>query len=464
MTPPIPLKLYDTYARELRDFVPIKSDGSVGLYCCGPTVYNYAHIGNLRTYVFEDILRRVLEYNNYQVDHVVNITDVGHLVSDADDGEDKMEAGSARTGKSAWEIADIYTNAFFDDLKHLNVLTPTTICKATDHIAEQITCIQQIEAKDMTYLTSDGVYFDTSCDPDYGYLARLNIEGLQEGARVDKGEKRNPTDFALWKFSPANEKRQMEWDSPWGKGFPGWHIECSAMAAKYLGPLFDIHCGGKDHIPIHHSNEIAQAQACFGTNLSNYWMHGYFLQTDKTKMSKSSGEFLRMQTLIDKNIDPIAYRFLCLLAHYRSDINFSWDNLQSATTALNRLRETFFQWPDNGETHTGFAERFTGFINDDLNTSQAIALIWELVKDNSVADADKKATVTLFDQVLGLRLTEWAPEAQAQVPEQIMTLVDARQQARESKDWPAADKARDDLAALGYEVVDTPDGPEVRKI
>ena len=458
------LRLYDTYARELRDFVPIKDDGSVGLYCCGPTVYNYAHIGNLRTYVFEDILRRVLEHNDYKVDHVVNITDVGHLVSDADDGEDKMETGSARTGKTAWEIADIYTSAFFEDLEHLNVLTPTTICKATDHIAEQITCIQQIEAKDMTYLTSDGVYFDTSCDPDYGYLARLNIEGLQEGARVDKGEKRNPTDFALWKFSPANEKRQMEWDSPWGKGFPGWHIECSAMAAKYLGPLFDIHCGGKDHIPIHHSNEIAQAQACFGTNLSNYWMHGYFLQTDKTKMSKSSGEFLRMQTLIDKNIDPIAYRFLCLLAHYRSDINFSWDNLQSATTALNRLRETFFQWPDEGEPHTGFTERFTGFVNDDLNTSQAIALIWELVKDSSVADADKKATVTLFDQVLGLRLAEWAPQEQAQVPEQIMTLVSARQQARDSKDWPAADKARDDLAALGYEVVDTPDGPEVRKI
>lgn len=458
------LSLYDTYNRELREFTPIKDDGTVGLYCCGPTVYNYAHIGNLRTYIFEDVLRRVLELNNYEVNHVVNITDVGHLVSDADDGEDKMETGSARTGKTAWEIADIYTQAFFDDLQHLNIRMPTITCKATDHIAEQIADIQKIEAKGMTYITSDGVYFDTSQDPDYGYLARLNIEGLQEGARVEKGEKRNPTDFALWKFSPANEQRQMEWESPWGKGFPGWHIECSAMATKYLGPLFDIHCGGKDHIPIHHSNEIAQAQACYGTRLSNYWMHGYFLQTDKTKMSKSSGEFLRMQTLIDKGQDPIAYRYLCLLAHYRSDINFSWETLQSASTALNRLRETYFQWPDDGSANTGYVDRFTACVNDDLNTSQSIALIWELLKSSEVSDADKKATVTVFDQVLGLQLPEWKPAAKAEVPEQIMTLVDARQKARAEKDWAAADKARDDLAALGYEVVDTPDGPDVRTI
>ena len=268
------LNLFDTYQREVREFVPLK-EGIASLYCCGPTVYNYAHIGNLRTYIFEDILRRTLELNGYKVEHVVNITDVGHLVSDADDGEDKMEKGAARTGKTAWEIAQIYTDAFMTDLSRLNIKTPTTLCKATDHIPEQIEAIQQIEAKGMCYQTSDGIYFDTSKDPNYGYLARLDVEGLQQGARVDKGEKRNVTDFALWKLSPPEEQRQMEWDSPWGKGFPGWHIECSAMAAKYLGPLFDIHCGGKDHIPIHHSNEIAQAHACYGTNLSNYWMHGY---------------------------------------------------------------------------------------------------------------------------------------------------------------------------------------------
>ena len=458
------LSLYDTYAREQRDFVPIKDDGSVGLYCCGPTVYNYAHIGNLRTYIFEDVLRRVLELNNYKVDHVVNITDVGHLVSDADDGEDKMEKGAARTGKTAWEIADIYTEAFFEDLKHLNIKTPTVICKATDHIKEQIAAIQQIEAKEMTYITSDGVYFDTSLDPDYGYLARLNIEGLQEGARVDKGEKRNPTDFALWKFSPPDEKRQMEWESPWGKGFPGWHIECSAMATKYLGPLFDIHCGGKDHIPIHHSNEIAQSMACYGTRLSNYWMHGYFLQSDKAKMSKSSGDFLRMQSLIDKGQDPIAYRFLCLLAHYRTDINFSWETLDSATTALNRMRKTYFQLPDGGTVDESYKEKFLSFVNDDLNTSRAIALIQELLKSDDVSDANKKATLSCFDETLGLQLAEWAPAAQADIPEEIMQLVQARQQARTDKDWSAADKARDDLAALGYEVVDTPDGPEVKNL
>ncbi len=457
------LKLYDTYARESRDFVPIK-EGEAGLYCCGPTVYNYAHIGNLRTYIFEDVLRRVLELNNYTVNHVVNITDVGHLVSDADDGEDKMAAGAARTGKTAWEIADIYTDAFLQDLQLLNIKSPTTLCKATDHIAEQIDAIKQIEAKGMCYITSDGVYFDTSKDPDYGYLARLDVKGLQQGARVDQGEKRNVTDFALWKFSPANEQRQMEWESPWGKGFPGWHIECSAMAHKYLGPLFDIHCGGKDHIPIHHSNEIAQASACYGTRLSNYWMHGYFLQTDKSKMSKSSGEFLRTATLIEKGYDPVAYRFLCLLAHYRSDIAFSWENLDGASTALNRLRDAYYSWNDEGSVLEAYKERFIASVNDDLNTSQVIALIWELVKSNDITTGDKKATVNFFDQVLGLQLSEWEPSAAEAIPDEITALAQARQDARAAKDWQAADAARDSIAEKGYEVVDTADGFDIRKL
>ena len=457
------LKLYDTYARETREFVPI-NEGEAGLYCCGPTVYNYAHIGNLRTYIFEDVLRRVLEINDYKVNHVVNITDVGHLVSDADDGEDKMAAGAARMGKTAWEIADIYTEAFLEDLQLLNIKMPNVLCKATDHIEEQIEAIKQIEAKGMCYITSDGVYFDTSKDPDYGYLARLDVEGLQEGARVDAGEKKTVTDFALWKFSPADEQRQMEWESPWGKGFPGWHIECSAMAAKYLGPLFDIHCGGKDHIPIHHSNEIAQAHACYGTNLSNYWMHGYFLQTDKNKMSKSSGEFLRTATLIEKDYDPIAYRYLCLLAHYRSDIAFSWEGLDSATTALGRMRDAYYAWDDSGSVVKAYEEKFRQYVNDDLNTSRVIALIWELIKDKAVTDADKKATVTLFDEVLGLQLAEWAPAAAAEIPDEIMALAKARQEARAAKDWAAADAARDGLAERGYEVVDTPDGFEVRRV
>lgn len=452
--------LYDTYAREVREFVPIEA-GKVGFYGCGPTVYNYAHIGNLRTYVFEDVLRRVMELNDYQVRHVMNITDVGHLVSDGDDGEDKMEKGSARTGKTAWEIAELYTEAFLSDLKALNVLDPHVLCRATDHIKEQIEAIQQIEAKGLTYITSDGVYFDTAKQPTYGHLARLDIEGLQAGARVDLGEKRNPTDFALWKFSPKDEQRQMEWESPWGKGFPGWHIECSAMAAKYLGPLFDIHCGGKDHISVHHCNEIAQSEACYDTRLANYWMHGYFLETDKEKMSKSSGEFLRIPTLIDKGYDPLSYRFLCLMAHYRTDMTFSWEGLESAQTALNRLRQAYFNWQGEGEADADFVSRFKGFVNDDLNTARGVALVWELVKAD-LPDEVKKATLDVFDGVLGLQLSAWEPVVD-EIPAEIQDLADQRQAARKNKDWAAADAARDALAAAGYEVLDTPEGPVVRK-
>jgi cysteinyl-tRNA synthetase len=309
------LRLFDTYQRQVRDFEPLKPNRNparVGLYACGLTVYDYAHIGNLRTYIFEDILRRVLEFNGYEVEHVQNITDVGHLTSDADTGEDKMEKGSRRTGLSAWEIAELYTQAFKDDMKQLNILEPTIWCKATDHIKEQIDLVKCIEAAGYTYRTTDGVYFDTSEVEDYGFLGRLDLAGQRAGARVDVANKRLATDFALWKFSPPKQQRQMEWESPWGVGFPGWHIECSAMAAKYLGPFFDIHCGGEDHITVHHTNEIAQTQACYGTTLANFWMHGYFLQLDDAKMAKSTGEFLRLQSLIDRGYHPLAYRYFCL--------------------------------------------------------------------------------------------------------------------------------------------------------
>jgi len=317
------LRLYDTYTRSLRDFQPLQAP-AVGLYSCGPTVYDYAHLGNLRTYIFVDLLRRALLFDGYAVKHVMNITDVGHLVSDADTGEDKMETGQRRTGQSAWDIAEQYTQAFQDDLERLNVLEPTIWCRATDHIADQIALIERIAARGFAYRTSDGLYFDTSRLPDYGHLARLDVAGLQAGARVDAGEKRNVTDFALWKFSPADRQRYMEWDSPWGKGFPGWHIECSAMSAKYLGPFFDIHCGGEDHISVHHTNEIAQTQACYGTRLANFWLHGYFLQMDEARMSKSAGGFVRLQTLLDRGYDPLTYRFFCLSAHYRARLSFAW--------------------------------------------------------------------------------------------------------------------------------------------
>ena len=292
---PNPLRLYDNYTRTLRPFTPLDPGGEVGLYTCGPTVYDYQHIGNYRTFLFEDVLKRVLEWNGYRVRHVMNVTDVGHLTSDADTGEDKMEKGARRTGKSAWEIAKLYTEDFLADMKRLNLEDPTVLCRATDHIREQIDFIADIEKKGFTYRTSDGIYFDTAKQPDYGHLARLDVKGLEAGKRVDLGEKRSATDFALWKFSPAGEKRQMEWDSPWGKGFPGWHIECSAMAQKYLGDYFDIHCGGEDHIPVHHTNEIAQTEARVGTRLANFWMHGYFLLSNDAKMAKSAGEFLRVQ-------------------------------------------------------------------------------------------------------------------------------------------------------------------------
>jgi len=452
------LKLYDTYTRSLRPFKPLNPP-QVGLYACGITVYNYAHIGNLRSYIFEDILRRVLEFNGYTVKHVQNITDVGHLTDDADAGEDKMEKGSRRTGKTAWKIAEIYTQHFQKDFQLLNILEPTIWCKATDHIQEQIALIQCIEAKGFTYQTSDGIYFDTSLDENYGHIARLNTEGQEAGIRVDMGEKRNPTDFALWKFSPPDTQRQMEWDSPWGVGFPGWHIECSAMAATYLGPFFDIHCGGEDHIPVHHTNEIAQTQACYNTNLAYFWMHGYFLHAEKGRMSKSSGEFLRLQTLIDRGYEPLAYRYYCLNSHYRSKINFNWEVMDAATTSLNRLRQTIYKWENGGQPDADFLARFKAEVNDDLNLPRALALTWELARSD-LPDPIKKATVAQFDQVLGLALVDWEPPV-ADIPAEIMALAEQRQTARAAKDWAEADRLRDQINAAGYDIKDTAVGPEL---
>jgi cysteinyl-tRNA synthetase len=453
------LRLFDTYTRSLRDFVPLHPPES-SMYACGPTVYDYAHLGNLRTYIFEDILRRVLEFNSYRVTHVMNLTDVGHLVSDADSGEDKMEKGARRTGKSAWEIAESYTQAFKDDLRRLNVLEPTIWCRATEHIPEQIDTIRCIEAKGMTYHTSDGIYFDTSRLPTYGYLARLDIAGLHAGMRVDMGEKRHPTDFALWKFSPPGHTRQMEWESPWGVGFPGWHIECSAMAAKYLGTFFDIHCGGEDHIGVHHTNEIAQTEACHGTRLANYWMHGYFLQLHDAKMAKSTGDFLRLQTLMAHGYDPLAYRFFCLSAHYRTTLSFTWESLDGAVTALNRLRTAAYAWGAPGTIDVGYIDGFTEQIHDDLNMPRALALTWELVKSD-LPPSTKQATLLQFDRVLGLRLAEWQP-AGVVVPEAILVLVQQRQQARAERRWQDADALRGQVESAGYAIDDTPQGPRVR--
>jgi cysteinyl-tRNA synthetase len=447
------LHLYDTWTRSMRDFVP-QRPGEVGLYTCGPTVYNFQHIGNLRTYMFEDGLTRVLRLNGYRVNHVMNITDVGHLVGDGDEGEDKMESGSRRTGKTAWEIAEEYTVDFKQSLAMLNIREPQIWCKATDHIPEQIAFIQAIEEKGYVYVTSDGVYFDTSKQSDYGYLARLNVEGLRAGERVELGEKKNPTDYALWKFSQPQDKRQMEWDSPWGRGFPGWHIECSAMARRYLGDLFDIHCGGEDHVPVHHTNEISQTQAAYGTRLSEYWMHGFFLQLGGEKMAKSKGEFLRVQSLIERGYDPLAYRYLNLTAHYRTQLDFSWEAMDAAQTTLNRLRVLVHGLGDAGSAKpdAGFVDRWREKLNDDLNFPQALALLFELTKSDLANDV-KKATIAHFDEGFGLELATWVPEI-VTVPSEVQAVADQRWAARSAKDWAEADRLRGELAALGWAMKD----------
>ena len=454
------LQLFDTYERKVRPFEPL-IPGKVGVYACGPTVYNFAHIGNLRTYLFEDLLKRVLLRNGYEVNHIINITDVGHLTSDADTGEDKIELGAKRTGMTAWELAAFYTDAFQKDLKRLNVLDPSVWCKATDHIEEQITFIEELEEKGFTYHTSDGIYFDSRKLNNYGFLARLDIEGLQAGARVDQGERKFVTDFALWKFSPEDEQRQMEWDSPWGRGFPGWHIECSAMSAKYLGDYFDIHCGGEDHIPIHHTNEIAQTEAARGTRLANYWMHGYFLQLDNAKMAKSSGEFLTLDVVEKKGFSTLAYRYFCFSAHYLTQMSFSWASLDAAQRTLNRLYETAWNWGDPGEVSADYLARFDACLNDDLNMPRALAVLWELVRSEE-ADSVKKATLLACDDVLGLDIANWAP-AEIEVPDEVSALVQAREEARAAKDWGRADELRKQVSDLGYVIEDTKEGAKIAR-
>ncbi|MBT8368846.1 MAG: cysteine--tRNA ligase [Deltaproteobacteria bacterium] len=461
------LYLYNSLTRKKQQFEPIKN-GAVGLYTCGPTVYNYAHIGNLRTYIFEDILKRVLIYNGYAVKHVMNITDVGHLTGDRDMGEDKMEAGAAREGKSAWDIAEYYTRSFKRDLEQLNVLAPDVWVKATDTIPEQIALIKTLEEKGYTYPTSDGIYFDTSKFKDYTKLSHQDLEALREGARVERNpEKRNPTDFALWKFSPQGSKRQMEWDSPWGVGFPGWHLECSAMSMKFLGEQLDIHCGGTDHIDVHHTNEIAQSEAATGKPFFNFWMHGAFLiiQGGK-KMAKSEGNFLTLENAFLKNdINPLVYRFASFLTHYRKPMEYSDESIEAARNGLLHLQNQVRQITTAGveaqsSVSAEFQKKFNETINDDLNMPRAMAVIQEMLK-SKLSDAQKYNTVMDFDQVLGLQLDQLAHDQAP--PEAVQKLMDARLQARQEKDFATSDQLRAEIEALGYQVQDTPDGMNVVK-
>ena len=460
------LRLYNTLGHEKQDFAP--QDGNTAtFYACGPTVYHYAHLGNLRAYVFMDILRRALTFNGFDVNLVVNITDVGHLTDDADQGEDKMEKGAARENKSVWEIAEYYTKVFKQDLAHLNILDPSRWVVATEHIQEMIDLVKKIEANGYAYETSDGVYFDTSKLDDYGVLVEnFDPSQLEAGKRVEMGDKRNPTDFALWKFSPQDEQRQMEWDSPWGVGFPGWHVECTAMACEHLGEVFDIHTGGIDHIPVHHTNEIAQAQGAFGHNHARFWLHSEFLVDKGGKMSKSKGDFLRLQTVLDEGFDALDYRYFCLLTHYRKPLTFSWDALKAARTARMRLTQKAIDLKERAQPAASMSDerldyqgRFASAINDDLNTPEALGVLNEMMKSD-LPDAQKLSLVLDFNNVLGLGLDRAARDV-VDVPEDVQLLVEDREAAREAKDFEKADALRERIREKGWVVSDTDEGPVV---
>jgi|CXWL01.1.fsa_nt_gi cysteinyl-tRNA synthetase len=457
------MRLYNSLSRTKEELRPI-SGPRVSLYTCGPTVYNYQHVGNYRTYVFEDVLVRSLRLHGYAPNRVMNITDVGHLTSQGDEGEDKMEVGAAREGKSAWDVAKFYTQAFLDDCKALHLLPADILCKATDHIPEQIALVQKLEAKGFVYKTSDGLYFDTAKLPDYGKLmTKEHLEGLKSGARVEANpEKLHLTDFALWKFSPKGSTRQMEWDSPWGKGFPGWHIECSAMAMRFLGETLDIHCGGIDHVPVHHTNEIAQSEGATGKPFAKVWMHAEFLLMNNAKMAKSSGGFVKLSDLKDKGFSPLDYKYHCLTAHYRKQLDFTWESLEGSKTARRRLKEAALvlaaETPKPGGAE--YMARFKDALADDLNAPSALAVVWDALKSD-LAGGVKKAFLQEAESVLALDL--FTAEAAAAVPAEVLALVGQRMQAKAKKDFAAADLLRKQIEDLGYLVKDGKDGAQAVK-
>ncbi len=474
------IKLYNTLTRKKELFRPRKK-GRVGLYTCGPTVYNFAHIGNLRTYVFEDILRRTLEYGGYAVRHVMNITDVGHLTSDADAGEDKLEQKAVQEKESPWDIARFYTTAFLEDIAKLNIQKAHVLAPATKYIPEQVALIKKLFKNRYAYDTPEAVYFDASKFKGYGKLSGQKLAQKKVGARseVVAGEhKKHPYDFALWFKRVGRFKNHlMHWPSPWGEGFPGWHIECSAISTKFLGQPFDIHTGGVDHIAVHHTNEIAQSEAAHKKSLAAFWLHGEFLSTGKEKMSKSKENFLTLNSILAKEIDPLAFRYLILTAHYRSKLKFTWASLAAAERALQKLRDfvagiatinpPLTKMGVRGvSTLSSFQTKFDKAIFDDLNTPVAIATLWDLIhayrKSSAKFDAKKLLNLIYdFDQVLGLNLKS-APAGK--LPAEIEALLKTREDYRREKNWAAADKTRKKIETLGYRVEDTPSGPVAKKI
>lgn len=455
--------LYNTLTRNKDKFIPL-NEKEVRMYSCGPTVYKDATIGNMRTNIFQDILRRVLRYNGYKIKHAMNITDVGHLVSDGDEGEDKMLKSAREEHKTPLEIAEYYTKLFFEDLAMLKIETPEIVCKATDHIKEMLEFVKELVEKDFAYETSTAIYFDISKLDKYPVLSNLNLEEQKAGARVEiDPEKRNPYDFALWIKAPENHL--MKWDSPWGPSYPGWHIECSAMGRKYLGEQFDIHTGGIDLIPTHHENEIAQSKGVCGKVPANYWVHGEYLLIDGGKMSKSLGNVYLMKDFITRGYNPIVYKLFSYSCHYRNKLNFTWDGIEAASKSLERLKNGYqIHLQGKDEVEDNIVEEYENIfhkaINDDLNMPLAMGTVWEVVRNEK--KSPKLAELLLkFDTVLGLEIDK--KEEQEEIPQEILDLVEQRKQARQNKDWAKSDELRDLIQSKGYEIKDSKEGTEVKR-
>jgi cysteinyl-tRNA synthetase len=452
------MKIYfkNTLSKKIEKFKSIQRR-SVGMYHCGPTVYNKAHIGNLSAYIFADVLRRLFTEQKYSVKQIINITDVGHLTDDGDLGDDKVEKAAKDSGKKATEITSEITELFLNDLKKLNIEIDKIIFpKVTDHIEEQIELIQKLEAKGFTYRTTDGIYFNTAKFKGYGILGGINIEGLKAGARIEKSsEKMNKTDFALWKFSELGEKRQQEWESPWGVGFPGWHIECSALSRKYLGETFDIHTGGIDHIPTHHNNEIAQSEAAFEKPLANYWLHVNHIMLNGTKISKSTGNVVYVDDFIAKNISPVVFRYWFLTSHYSTSANFTWESMESSQKAFEKLRNFIKEnIPNNSKISKKYYKKALAELNHDLGTAEAIAVIWELIKDKKIKTEIKVATILKIDEILGLNLKNEKGIIEQNIPIEVIELAQKRHTTRIQKNYRKSDEIRNEIEKLGFLIVD----------
>lgn len=457
------MRIYNTLSRTVEEFVPLSGGKKVTVYCCGPTVYDYTHLGHLWKYTMDDTIRRTLTFLGYDVFQVMNITDVGHLVSDADEGEDKLEKGARKSGKTVWEVAELYTDFFNRSMRAMGILEPNVTCKATEHITEMIELVRTLESKGFTYTTSGAVYFDTSKFPNYGSLTGQKLEEKKRAVRaevVEDAEKKNPYDFALWfKRVGRFADHTMHWESPWGDGFPGWHIECSAMSMKYLGPQIDIHTGGIDHISVHHPNEIAQSEAATDKSpFVKYWIHHNFVQVEGEKMSKSLGNFLTVDDVTKRGIDPYALRMLFLQAHYRNELNFTWDALKGSEVALKRLREIYCELGNESSTHDmeigGFMKQFTEAIADDVNTAKAVSILWQMVKSD-LTNPQKKALIDRWNSVLGLDL---ASRGETDIPQEVVSLAEKRKDAKAKKDFGLADDLRRQIEEKGYIVKDQKDG------